>query len=175
MLFTNTEIDLSSLPAAEEAHLQPVHRTYLKLLRIEWAITALVLAGIAAALIFFIPNLRTGYGWMIIAGAAVVLIAFYLFVLEQSFPHKAYAVREHDILYRSGWIVRTVRICPYNRIQNCSVRTGPLERKFSLAALILYTAGSEGADLRIPGLPQEEADNLRQFILTKINGEHAAG
>jgi membrane protein YdbS with pleckstrin-like domain len=102
-------------------------------------------------------------------------MGIYLLLIEKRFPHMAYAVRDHDILYQSGWIVRTLKACPFNRVQNCSVRSGPLERQASLATLVLFTAGSEGADLRIPGLLQEEAESLRQFILTKIHRERAEG
>jgi uncharacterized protein len=173
MIFTNPEVDLSQLPAAENVTLQPVHRRYLGLLRIEWAITTLGLTTVAAALIFFLPALRDNKGWIFVAAGALLLIGFYFLLVEKSFPYRAYAVREHDILYQSGWIVRTLRVCPFNRVQNCSVRSGPLERKAALATLVLYTAGSEGADMRIAGLPQEEADRLRQFILSKTHPERA--
>lgn len=175
MIFTNPEVELPQLPAAEEVTLQPVHRRYLGLMRIEWAIAAVVLAGIAAALIFFLPALRASWGWVGVAGAALLLTGFYLLLVEMNFPRMGYAVREHDILFQSGWIVRTLRVCPFNRVQNCSVRSGPLERKAGLATLVLYTAGSGGADLRIPGLLQEEADRLRQFILAKIHTGRAEG
>jgi hypothetical protein len=46
-----------------------------------------------------------------------------------------------------------------------------LERKFGLASLTIYTAGTEGADMRIPGLEQIEAERLRHFILSKIHSE----
>lgn len=175
MIFSNTEVDLASLPAAESVDLQPVHRRYLGLLRIEWAITSLVLATIAGALIFFIPSLHATRAWILIAAVALLLMGFYLLLVENGFRQMAYAVREHDILYRSGWLFRTLRACPFNRVQNCSVRSGPLERQASLATLVLYTAGAEGADLRIPGLPQEEAERLRQFILSKIHSHRAEG
>jgi uncharacterized protein len=175
MTFTNPDVDIDQLPAAESVTLQPVHPRYRGLLRIEWALTAVVLAAIAAALIYFMPALRASYAWGFIAAAAGLLIGFYLLMVEKAFPYMAYAVRDHDILYQSGWIVRTLRVCPFNRVQNCSVRSGPLERKAALATLVLYTAGSEGADLRIPGLLQEEADRLRQFILAKIHTERAEG
>lgn len=175
MTFTNPEVDIAALPAAESVELQPVHRRYLGLLRIEWAITAFILAAIAAALIYFIPSLRETGAWALVAAAALLLAGFYLLMIEKAFPRMGYAVREHDVLYQSGWIVRTLRACPFNRVQNCSVRSGPLERKAGLATLVLFTAGSAGADLQIPGLPQEEADRLRQFILAKIHPERAEG
>jgi membrane protein YdbS with pleckstrin-like domain len=90
---------------------------------------------------------------------------------EKSFPYRKFAVREKDVIYEKGWILRTTTICPFNRIQNCSVQSGPWERKFKLASLLVYTAGTQGADVRIPGLQQDEAEQLRHFILDKIHAE----
>lgn len=173
MLFTNSEIDISSLPAAENAELKPINKKYLTLLRIEWLITSLVLGAIAIALITLIPHIRNYYWWLIIAAGVLFIVALYFFVQEKSFPFISYSVRDHDVIFRRGWLVRTTKVCPYNRIQNCSLHTGPLERKFGLASLTLFTAGSDGADLKIPGLTQDEAETLRQFILSKLNGQPA--
>ncbi len=171
MDFINSPVALESLPKVEEALLKPVHPAYLKILRLEWLITSLILAAIAAVLIFTISSLQQSYGWMVMVGAVVFFASIYYFLQEKSFPFKQFAVRDKDVLYQKGWLIRTLTICPFNRIQNCSVQTGPLERKYGLASLIIYTAGSGGADLRIPGLLQEEADKLRHFILEKIHKE----
>jgi membrane protein YdbS with pleckstrin-like domain len=173
MVFTNSEVDISSLPAAEHAELKPVNRKYLTLLRIEWLLTSVVLLGIAITVISLITPLRNSYWWLLIAAGVLFLLALYFFVQEKSFPFIAYSVRDHDVIFRRGWLVRTIKVCPYNRIQNCSLHTGPLERRFGLASLTLFTAGSDGADLKIPGLTLDEAESLRQFILTKINGQPA--
>ena len=74
-------------------------------------------------------------------------------------------------MHQRGWLIRRLKICPFNRIQNCSLQSGPLERKYGLASLIIYTAGTTGADMRISGLLQEEADKLRHFILSTIHSE----
>jgi membrane protein YdbS with pleckstrin-like domain len=169
LLFTNPEIDVSQLPRAEDVLLQPLHPKYLKLLRIEWLITAVVLVTATVLLMVFVPKFqRLPTVWLLPSGVALFLL-FYLLVLEKAFPHRAYAVRTHDVVYRKGWLVRSLKVCPFNRIQNCTVQNGPLERKFGLATLTLFTAGSNGADMRIPGLQQTEADDLRQFILSRIN------
>ena len=109
----------------------------------------------------------------LLPAGVVLFLTFYYFLQEKTFPYRAYAVREQDVLYQKGWIIRSLKVCPFNRIQNCSVQSGPLERRFGLASLTLFTAGSSGADLRIHGLTQTEADNLRQFILSRIH-PHAA-
>ncbi len=173
MSFINSEVDISTLPATEKAELKNISKKYLTLLRIEWLITSLILTAIVIALIALIPPIRSSYWWLIIAAGVLFIVALYFFVQEKSFPFISYSVRDHDVIFRRGWLVRITKVCPYNRIQNCSLHTGPLERKFGLASLTLFTAGSDGADLKIPGLTQNEAETLRQFILSKINGQPA--
>ena len=170
MSFINTEVELSDLPLAEEVILQPINKTYLKLLRTQWLISSFFLSAVVVSLIVFIPELRTSNWWLLLAGGAFAIILFQFLLQEKSFPYLAFALRQHDVIFRKGWLVQTTKICPFNRVQNCSIQSGVLERKWRLASLILYTAGTEGADMRIPGLQQTEAEQLRQFILSKING-----
>jgi hypothetical protein len=169
MSFINAEIELSQLPAAEEIAMRPVHRDYLALLRIEWAVTAAIFVLGAALLIYFVPSIRSE-GWPLVVIPTVIFLAAYYLIQERSFPFMAFAVRERDVMYQKGWLVRRTKVCPYSRVQNCSIQSGPLERKKGLASLILFTAGSEGADLKIPGLLQHEAEELRQYILSQVNG-----
>lgn len=171
MDFINSAIDLKTLPAAEETILQPVQPAYKKILVIEWMITSTVLATVAIALILLVPALKSGYGLMIFIAAMSALSFLYYLSIQRSFPFMAFAIRERDVMYQRGWITRSIKICPFNRIQNCTVQTGPLERQYGLASLIVYTAGSESADLRIPGLLQEEAEKFRHFIMEKIHSE----
>ncbi len=174
MPFINTELDLKSLPLAEDVQLNPIDPSYLKLLRIEWLISSAFLLIAVALLIFFIPEIRyTFWRFLFILSALLIIVPYYFF-LQKAFPCMAFAVREHDVIYQRGWLIRSVKICPFNRIQNCNIQSGPLERKWKLATLTLYTAGSTGADMRIPGLRQDVAERLRQYILSKINGTATA-
>ncbi len=172
MQFLNTEIDPATLPLAEAVDLKPIERSYLKILRIEWLIFVVFLAAVLAAAIYFITDLRRENVWMLILAAFLVMVSLYRISLEKGFPYRAYMVRDHDIMYQRGWIVRTVKICPFNRILNCSIHAGPFERKFGLSTLALFTAGSTGADLRIAGLKTEEAESIRKFVLSRINEEY---
>lgn len=175
MSFINAPIALEQLPRFESLTLQPVQRSYLKILRQEWAISAFILAAIAAGLFFLIPALRQSYAWIFLLIPWLLMIGLHRLLLEKKFPYLAYAVREKDVISQHGWITRSVRICPNKRIQNCSVQSGPLERRAGLASLTIYTAGSDNADIRIPGLLQEEAEQLRHFILQNIHAEAHEG
>ena len=171
MDFINSSIDVKNLPAIEKASLHAVHSSYKKILQVEWLIATIVLSLIAAAVILINPSFRHSYGWLIILSLLVLVCSSYYFAIQKSFPFLAYAVRERDVVHQKGWLVRRVKTCPFNRIQNCSVQSGPLERRYGLASLIVYTAGTNGADMRISGLVQEEADRLRYFILSSIHNE----
>ena len=171
MDFINASIPVDALPAAEDVDLQPVQPSYKSVLLTEWLISAVVLVAIAATVIILSTSLRASFGWLIVAGVTVLICAYYYFSIQKAFPYLAFAVREKDVMMQRGWLVRRVKMCPFNRIQNCSVQSGPLERRHKLATLIIFTAGSDGADLRIPGLLQEEAERLRHFILDKIHTE----
>lgn len=171
MDFINSPVGLQGLPLIEDIELQPVHPAYKKVLQIEWVISSAVLAAVAALVIFTNATLRHSSGWALITAAVILLCGFYYFSIRQSFRFLSFAIREKDVINQKGWIIRRVKICPFNRIQNCSVQSGPLERKYRLASLVIYTAGTNGADMRISGLLHEEAERLRHFILDKIHAE----
>ena len=173
--FTNATIHIEELPRAEEVTLQAISKKYLKLLRVEWLLTTVILVIGTAALLAFSSKLHgRPIMYLLPAGVAVFFILYFLWQ-EKTFPYRAYAVRERDVLYQRGWIIPRLKVCPFNRIQNCTVQQGPLERRWKLATLTLFTAGSNGADMRIAGLNHTEALQLQQAILTRINAHASNG
>jgi uncharacterized protein len=171
MDFINAPVDVESIPQVSKVTLSAIHPNYLKILRYEWIFSTIVLVAMGVGVVLLSPAVRSGYWWVLIAATVIGVSSIYYFLQEKSFPFKAYAIREKDVIFQKGWLLQTTTICPFNRIQNCSVQSGPWERKFGLASLIIYTAGAGGADLRIPGLLVEEAEKLRHFILQQIHGE----
>lgn len=171
MDFLNEAVLPESLPLAEAVPLIPLTPDYRKVLRLEWAITILFLLAVLVLLTVFVERLQQPV-WISIAGGAWLLLAAgWFFLMEKSLQNKAYAIRDKDVIYRSGWIIRSTHTCPFNRIQHSTVTMGPLERKFGLARLVLYTAGSNDADLSIPGLTQATAQQLKEWITKKIADE----
>ena len=80
-----------------------------------------------------------------------------------------YAVRSHDLHFRSGLLwVETISV-PFNRIQHVDLASGPVTRFFDLAIVKFYTAGSRTYDLRIAGLATADASKLHELILRKLN------
>jgi membrane protein YdbS with pleckstrin-like domain len=175
MDFINEQIDPRSIPDAKLINWQPIEKDYLKVLRLEWLLASFILFFIVIALLFFIIPFRDTIPVILLWGSWLLFVLLYFFIQEKSFHLRAYAIREHDILYRHGWIVQHINACPVNRIQHCSADAGPLERKFKLSSLTLFTAGTSGADLKISGLRTEIAENMRDFILNKIKTDEQIG
>lgn len=82
-----------------------------------------------------------------------------------------YAQREDDLLIRSGLMFRELIVVPYGRMQFVDVTSGPLERRFGLAGVRLYTAASRTAFL--PGLVADEAARLRDELASKGEAQAA--
>ncbi len=76
--------------------------------------------------------------------------------------------RDKDIVFKSGVIWRSVTAIPFNRIQHVETSSTPLDRRFGLANLQIFTAGGSGGDLRISGLGSGAAEQLRIYILDKV-------
>ncbi|MDH3749467.1 MAG: PH domain-containing protein, partial [Gammaproteobacteria bacterium] len=79
-----------------------------------------------------------------------------------------YVIRSKDIVFKSGVFWRSVTAVPFNRVQHVETNNTPLDRKFGLANLQIFTAGGSGGDLSISGLGADVAERLRIYILDKV-------
>jgi len=172
-IFSNEARDINTLPRAEDINLIPIEPAYWKVLKWGWMIVTAVLV-ISLSLILLIGFPGNSYLLLSIPGLILFLLLQFWF-MRKSFLWKAYALREKDIIYRTGWLIRRISVCPFNRVQNCSVNAGPFERKLGLSSLSIYTAGAEGADFKIPGLKEATALSLRDFILAKTTLDEPTG
>ena len=75
-----------------------------------------------------------------------------------------YEVREDSLYLTRGVLTRVQTVAPYVRVQHIDARRGPVERILGLSTLVVYTAGSRGADVTVPGLTDDRADELQQAL-----------
>jgi len=88
----------------------------------------------------------------------------------------SYALQEDSLLLDRGVVTRVRTVVPYVRIQHVDTRRGPVERALGLASVVVYTAGSRGADVTVPGLTRERAEELQsrlKRIAIRTEGEDA--
>lgn len=165
-MFENAEIMPDQLPAADELEWQNLDPRYARRLQLEALLTtAIVVVAVLTAQLMPLPIDRRLFlaAWVVVAVLALVGVLW----PPVSVPRKGYAIRDKDIVYRSGVIWRTVTAVPFNRVQHVETSSTPLDRRFAQARLQLFTAGGSGGDLKIEGMPADVAERLRLFILEK--------
>lgn len=169
MEFHNQAVLPDDLPSINEVHFSPLERDHLFVERITFVITAVIILAAGSAILYFTESLQENY---ILYSAGVIFLLLSVLgwiALSMSFNNSGYALREKDILVRKGWLIRKVRVVPLNRVQHVSVQSGPLERKYRLASVSVYTAGSSSADLSIKGIKRETADQVKEWISNQLH------
>ncbi len=165
-MFQNPEIALDGLPDMDNLEWQQMHPRYARRMQTE---RILVVAGLAIGTLvinLLVGNLpiRVFMLWIPLFVIAVPLLIWPLI----SVPRRGYVVRDRDIVFKSGVVWRSVTAIPFNRVQHVETSNTPLDRKFGLANLQIFTAGGSGGDLRISGLGADVAEQLRVYILDKV-------
>jgi len=165
--FINEVIDISSLPKYEEIALQHPHSDYWKIICINLSVFLSTIGAGTAILLIFINEIR-GYTFLITA-VYVVFAAILFLLYRASFKKRGYAIRTHDVIYKSGIIAESTTIVPLNRIQHIELNEGILSRFFHLGSLQLFTAGGQTGHIHISGVPIEEAKSIRDLLLNKLD------
>jgi len=165
----NPQIDTEALPDIQKLDYKPIEKDFLRITLFYTSIFNLILV-LLPVLYFLIRPFEMPLVLLYILLALILLriVLSYIFAVK-GFRHKAYAVRGRDVVYKSGWLWRTMVTIPFNRVQHLQVDQGPLERKMKLARLKIFTAGGQSSDLTIPGLRPETARRIKQFIVSKTS------
>ena len=163
----NPQILEDELPKIENLVFQPLERNYLRVL-----IWAAVIRTLIFGFILLIAYLSNPYDVPeliinLIAIWYVVHVIWTFIKTIQGFNHKAYAIRDKDIIYKTGWLWKSMTTTPFNRVQHITLDQGPIERQFNLARIRVFTAGGAASDLTIPGLKPETAEEIKEFIVKK--------
>lgn len=165
MAFINLQISMTDLPIANELVMEPMATAYEREVKTQQLIIWLPLL-----IISFIPFLLVQDIFLLLIPAAILLLATIIFnLVVRKSQVKGVALREFDIAYRSGLFWRKTVIVAFNRVQHVEVSSGPLQRKFGMASVKIFTAGGSSVDLRVDGLTTERAEQIRTFIAAKIN------
>ena len=113
--------------------------------------------------------IRTDEPWRAVPFAVFVIVAS---VLAWRLPRAYYTalrfgVDEYGITIHRGIFWRSHISLPRIRVQHSDVSQGPLQRRYGVATLKLYTAGSRYTKIELPGLEHEEAVSLRDALIAR--------
>lgn len=166
--FTNETLDTSQLPKFEEVAFTALHPKYLLVVLIGLLRTIAMLVLIPTVVSMFKPEFFSGRIWLIL-GIIIPIFSILLVVFSSiGFKKKGFAFREHDVLYRYGIIATNTIIIPYNRVQHVALHEGLVSRYFGLVKIEIFTAGGSSSDIEIPGIEKEQAENIKQLLMGKI-------
>ena len=164
--FTNETIDTTQLPKFEEVAFTVLHPNYWKVTLIMLTVFFLVV-GIGVGFIVYFSE-EFYFSILELSIVYVVFILLVLFFSRISFKKKGFAFRTHDVLYRQGIIATNTLVIPYNRVQHVALHEGFISRFFGLAKIEIFTAGGNSSDIEIPGIAKEQAENIKQLLMGKI-------
>ncbi|HEY0091273.1 MAG TPA: PH domain-containing protein [Flavobacterium sp.] len=164
--FTNESLDVTQLPKFEQVEFNPLHKDYWAVCLIGIAFGLFIMMGTIAAILVYVEELFP-YRIYFIAGALAMMVLILLFS-RIGFRKKGFAFRNHDVLFRHGVIATDTIVIPYNRIQHVALHEGLVSRYYGLAEVQIFTAGGKESDIMIPGIKKEQAENIKQLLMGKI-------
>jgi membrane protein YdbS with pleckstrin-like domain len=133
-----------------------------------WRFQAVFIVGMLSSFAVLIGLIRLpGFmlAWMLFAAVVAIVAAW---VIPSAQYHALeYEIDDAGISIRSGVFWRSQIRLPRVRIQHTDVSQGPWQRRFGVATLKLYTAGSSYTRIDLPGLAHDDALALRDALIAR--------
>lgn len=106
--------------------------------------------------------------WFAVAGGVIALLAgiFTWFVTRYRFT-------EEQLQLRTGLLSRRVLTAPLDRVRSVDIESSPLHRVLGLASVKVGT-GVDASRIELDGLTQEQAAELRSFLLLRAREAQGA-
>ena len=133
-------------------------------IRIVWLMQAAMTSAFLALLVAAADYFFFAFGLR--APAIVFAVLFLLTGTHSLLRYRVwrYEIRAHELYLERGVLTRVKTVVPFVRIQHVDSSRSPLERLVGLASTIVYTAGSRGADVVIPGLTPTRSETLQERL-----------
>jgi membrane protein YdbS with pleckstrin-like domain len=153
---------------------QPLDPRVIQLWRVRQLITSAVLLGIALLSVVSVGVGTGGWLWLWLGFAALAALRITLFFWYPARAYRGWGYRlDGKVLEtREGIWFRSLTLLPLSRLQHVDLHSGPIQRSFGLASLLLHTAGTQHATIVIPGLDAAQAARLRDQLVA-VGGDDA--
>jgi len=151
--------------------MKPLERDYLRIIRWIGLAVCLVVATIPSVVFGALWSIA----WYFATAAWVVILAVLFLVLNAYLKHwyqkYAYQLDDEHLAIKRGVFWRHHISVPISRVQHVDVNSGPLDRRYDLAKLVVNTAGTHYAQTSLPGLSVRDAYQLRDQLLAAQEGD----
>ncbi|MFL6551696.1 MAG: PH domain-containing protein [Povalibacter sp.] len=141
-----------------------VDRAAISVWRWQWFFATAFAVVAAAVFLFPFP----GSPWVAVAVLVLLIgLTFAWLWPPVYYRNLRYAIDDTGIVIQRGVLWRSHIALPRVRIQHTDVSQGPLQRRYGLGTLRLYTAGSRHTMIELPGLAHQDAIDLRDSLLAE--------
>jgi membrane protein YdbS with pleckstrin-like domain len=129
-----------------------------------WALSALgsLLVGLIASgvMALLLPH------WIayVALGLTLLEVVIELLAVPYRYRFSGYRISDRAVEISSGWLFKKQLAIPIGRVQNVTLKAGPLLQLNDLQQVVVATAASSHD---IEGLTPEEATRLRDLIMTR--------
>ncbi|MFB6166590.1 MAG: PH domain-containing protein [Haloarculaceae archaeon] len=132
--------------------------------RLRWGLFAALAAVAAGLAVTVVDGYVLALSPWLGAVAAVALAPLLAWYVRAHYRHWRYELQEDALELERGVFTRVETAVPYVRVQHVDTRRDPLDRLLGLGRVVVYTAGSRGADVSVPGLDPERAREVRDRL-----------
>lgn len=129
-----------------------------------WMLRAVVVATVVGVAAFLLNRVTLELPIYVPLGVFAVFLVVGVGFAALRYRLWGYEVRDDSLYLERGVLTRVRTVVPFVRIQHVDSARGPVERLLGLASTVVYTAGSRGADVRVPGLTPEGSDELQDRL-----------
>ena len=168
---TNRQWHPDNIDRVEELSYVPLEKSYIK---VHAVMTACAWLGLMLLPLFMLLTDEFGGRDLIVICAETAMLAaalVNLVMLPKAYAYKGYAVREHDITWRSGIIFPKTVTIPFCKVQQVSIRQNPVSRMFGLYAVDIVNGAQMLAETVIPGLTREKAEEIKSLLIERARNE----
>lgn len=165
------QLYLGQIDRVENLAYEPLEAKFIK---VQFVSTVLAYLGLMLLPLFLLLADGFVYRYALLIGVECLLLIvglINLWLLPKAYAYKGFAIREHDITYRSGIVFPSVVTIPFCKIQQVSVRQNPIMRLFGLYAVDVVNGAQMLAETRIPGLTEAKAHEIKMLLTERINHE----
>ena len=165
--FSNNQVFVSVLPDWQEVHFEHISPKYKTVVLIQYLILIAVFLSVLFG-VFWIKDDAWNMTYLYILLGGLGFFILLMVISVWSLRYWGYALREQDMLYRSGIFTKSVKIIPFKQIQHVDIKEGAVSRLFKLSSIELHTAGV-GEGLKVPGIEASQVAYIQDYISKKIS------
>ncbi|WP_436343624.1 PH domain-containing protein [Natronorubrum sp. FCH18a] len=133
-------------------------------IRLLWIAQGAIAAIVLGVVLALVDRWLTGVPTVAIAGVAALGLVLGIVYAVRLYQVWTFELQDDALYLERGVVTFVETAVPFVRVQHVDTQFGPVERALGLSSVVVYTAGSRNADVRIPGLTPDRARDLQDTL-----------